>query len=114
MSDGCVCPKERHRTPLQCPLQAFVLAATAASRSSDSSSGNDGGVSHHARRPAPGSASSPYTERPHEVSVAGLGHGSVLRGRPVGVRHEGHGSREAHGGVERAHDALLEEHGEGT
>ena len=41
------------------------------------------------------------TERPHEVSVAGLGHGSVLRGRPVGVRHEGHGSREAHGGEGR-------------
>ena len=41
------------------------------------------------------------TERPHEVSVAGLGHESVLRGRPVGVRHEGHGSREAHGGEGR-------------
>ena len=41
------------------------------------------------------------TERPHEVSVAGLGHGCVLRGRPVGVRHEGHGSREAHGGEGR-------------
>ena len=37
------------------------------------------------------------TEWPHEVSVAGLGHGRVLRGRPVGIRHEGHGSRKAHG-----------------